>query len=171
MRMEDLTPVQRIGLMQAIYKVVAAEVSTKDPKSARSVIDADMIDRYERTGAKSYDIRYGDVKAGTYSVRVSKPKSTTVYDLADAEAFDSWLATEDAHDMRESYVSDHMEDFVRYVCEVVGEVPDGVEPRTVETPEQVAGTTIQIKPELVAEALRGSLSPAIVGLLGGGVDG
>ncbi len=167
MRWEELDGIQQVGVLQALYKVIAKDVSTRDPDSLRSRVDADVIGRYEATGAKSYDIRYGGEKVGTYSVTVKKATTSTVFDLVDDDAFGAWLSSDEGTAAIDAFVSDHVEEFVRYVVEQTGEIPDGVEPREVVTPERVSGTTIRIDPKKVAGALGNSLSPAIAGLLGG----
>lgn len=158
---------QQVLVAQALYRELGKVVSTKGD-GLRSQVDAEVLDWYAKTGAKSFDVNIGGQKVGTYSVTVSKPKSERVYDLEDAEAFEGWLASDEGLDAANGFLGDHTEQFVREYAEGTGTVPPGVAVRTVETPAHAKGTVVRPDAAKLARALGGELPTVIAGLLGGG---
>ena len=167
MNFKDLPAMQRLAIAQALYKRLAEMVSTKDPESLRSEVDGEIKAFYEATGAKSYDVNLNGQKCGTFSVNVAKESTKTVFDLVDDDAFGKWITGDEVVDIIDAFIDSHIEEFVKFAVETTGEIPDGVEPRTVTTPEYVKGTTIRIDPRKVAAALGNALPSTIAGLLEG----
>lgn len=146
---------------QAMFKVLSDEVSTKNPRSLRSIADESVIKTYESTGAKSYDAKINGEKVGTYSVRISKAKKNEKVQVTDERAYRTWAFE---NGLAQMTVDDEL---VIQHCHTTGEVPDGAEIVTEEVPEHVAGTTLKVEPEKVAHALKGELPTVIAGLLEG----
>jgi len=172
----DYTPMEQLAIKQALYKSLASDVSTKDPDSLRSVVDDKVVEMYEATGAKSFDVRVEGVKVGTFSVTVSKevPESVTKrFAVTNITALDEWARGEDARALWEAYMTSHDKEFARWYFDQTGELPDGcdlVELVTPAQPSRVKGTTIRIDPKKVADALGSGLPTALAGLLGGDED-
>lgn len=79
---------------QAEYQRLADVVSTKDPNSLRSALDDIAKMRYERDGIKSYDVKVGGSKVGTYTVRATKEepeRKVTELTVEDPEEALRWL--------------------------------------------------------------------------------
>ena len=156
----ELKPIEKLAIAQAIYKKIAAIVSTKDADSLRAQCDADMRTNYENTGAKSYDVVINDKKVGTYSVKTSKPRQDVIFDIENMNKYIGWcidnncINADDKQAMR--------------IFESTGEVPDGVKIRTVERPGGYAGTTLKIDENDVIDALGDALQENAVKLLEGG---
>lgn len=165
MKFNEMPPMQQLAIVQALYKKLAEMVSTKDPKSLRSQVDEEIRAFYDATGAKSYDVNLNGQKCGTFSVNVAKESTKTVFDLVDDELFGKWITGDEVVDVIDAFIDAHLEEFVKFAIETTGEIPDGVEPRTVTTPEHVKGTTIRIDPRKVAAALGNALPSTVAGLL------
>lgn len=172
--MDELTDVQRLAIAQAVFKAVSAVVSTKDGDSLRSECDRVLVDQYERTGAKSYDVPINGVKVGTYSVKVSKPKpkrkAPRVW-VDDGDEFAEWLASEDGAGWLRQLVEEHGDEIAFGVFYETGEIapgcvaqPDYCEPAE---PARVTGTTLRVDADAVAEAMGPMLGESVIGLLGG----
>ena len=152
-----LTDKEKLAVAQAMYRACAAVVSTKDPDSLRSLCDADMLENYASTGAKSYDMLVAGQKVGTYSVRVSKARDE--------------LVVVDEHDMKrwaieQGFIVPTVDwDAVKRHFAETGEVPDGCEVE--HTPERASGTTLKVDETKVADALGAELPAAVRGLLEG----
>lgn len=174
MRWSELTPIQQLAVKQALFKVLADDVSTKNPSNLRGEVDGEITDWYRATGAKSFDINFDGYKVGTVSVNVSKEvpeKSTTVYDLVDSSKFYDWMETESGMMAMMDYCFSEAGEFVQYVLATSGELPDGIEPREViepARPSSIKGTTLRIDPERVSRAFGNELPSTMAGLLGGG---
>ena len=163
---DEYSPMEQLAIEQAIYKTIAADVSTKGD-SLRNAIDGAIIEQYQRSGAKSYDVKVNGEKVGSYSVRLSKDKTEKVPRIEDADAFQRWLT--DAENMPQivSYIRDDDYRFLDWLIKSLGVVPDGVEVMDV-THEggDVMGTTFRVDEHKVANALGNALPEAIAGLLG-----
>ncbi|MBR3318699.1 MAG: hypothetical protein IKG21_12855 [Atopobiaceae bacterium] len=167
MKFEDMTEMQRVAAMQAVYNELGKLVSKKGD-TLRSQVDEQVMGFYEATGAKSYDVNIDGQKVGTYSVTVSKASERTVLDLEDSDALDAWLATDAGLDAANDWLMGHIEQFVSDHFKSTGELPDGVVARTVTEPERVKGTVLRVDARKVARAMRGELPTAVAGLLEGG---
>lgn len=170
---QDYNALQQLAIEQAFYKRLAADVDTKTKGSLRWNVDQQVRGYYETTGAKSYDVRLGEHKVGTMSVKVSKDvpeKRTQVFTVADESALYHWFPSDDSVDR---WLYEHWREFAAWYFKQTGELPDGCElaERIVPgTPAHVNGTTLRVYPDKVAAALGSELPTAIAGLLGGGAD-
>lgn len=155
--MADLTPLQQAVAYQALYGALGPVVKAGGD-GLRGQVDAELKEIYERTGAKTYKVQVDGVALGTYTVTESKavPESEkVVYDLVDEGWFTYW-AKENV-DMLTEYALQQGEGFVRWVVENYGEVPDGVDARTVTIPAQPAsykGGQIRVDKGFQAEVTR-----------------
>lgn len=164
--MQDLTDMQRLACAQALYNRLGEYVGKK--AGLRRDVDEQVLGFYEATGAKSYDVNIHGMKVGTMSVTVSKEVEHTVFDKVDADAFASWLDTDEGLDAVVEYLRAHEEDFVRAYVADTGEIPPGVSVRTVTEPSRVKGTVLRVQPDKVASAMRGELPTVVAGLIEGG---
>ena len=98
-----MTDLEKLTIAQALYKAIAAAVSTKDPDSLRGRADVAAIKAYEATGAKGFDLRLRGRKVGTYSVRVSKPVHRTDLAVRDRAEFEGWCMANDMAETRECW--------------------------------------------------------------------
>ena len=162
--MNNLTSIEKLTLAQAIYKVVADAVSTKNPDSMRSKIDEEMIKAYELDGIKSRDLRINGEKVGTYSVRTRKAVTKDLPVLKDLSAFKAWMEDNADYAFAFAYSSP---DFVKWVVNQ-GELPDGYELNHIEIPEQATGTTLKVDVQKVADVIGNELPSVVAGLLEGG---
>jgi hypothetical protein len=158
---------EQLAIEQAIYKTIAADVATKGD-SLRNAIDGAIIEQYERSGAKTYDVKVNGEKVGSYSVRVSKDKTEKVPRIEDADAFQRWLTDDENMPQIVSYIRDDDYRFLDWLIKSWGVIPDGVEVMDV-THEggDVIGTTFKVDEHKVADALGHALPTAIAGLLAG----
>ena len=170
-----MNDIERLTVAQAVYKVVADMVSTKNPDSLRSRADADMLGNYERMGMKSVDLRINGEKVGTYSVKVSKPTTSTARTrlvVDDSEEAYRW-AVRSATDEFEDWCIANIDRFCQYALDEFGEVADGAHVETdavAEQPERATGTVLKVDVPKVAHALGGELPVAVSGLLENGDD-
>ena len=176
-RFTDYAPMEQLAIKQALFKVLADDVGTRDPSNLRGYVSADIISRYQQTGAKSYDLRLEGKKVGTMGVSVSKEteeRTERRFEVTDDAALDAWVRGEDAQAFWDAYVTSHRDEFARWYFECMGELPDGCEMADVvipAQPERITGTSLRVDPKRVARALGANLPSAVVGLLGGEVDG
>lgn len=151
--------IEKLAVAQAVYKVAANAVSTKDPDSLRAQVDEYYRGMYEQTGAKSYDLKIGGEKVGTYSIKTTKEKNEQQLVVNDNDAFARWCAANDCIKV--------INDFDK-ACDLfaeTGEMPDGCELITKTTPEGLyAGSTLRVDPYKVNKQIGGTLTNA--GLLG-----
>ena len=171
----DLPPEEQLYVKQAMFSIIANDVSTKDPDSLRSALDATLVENYATTGYKSKDAKVNGQKVGTYSVRVGngRPQRTeSVLRVTDhAKLIDYVLYSDECADERKEYLELMAKNFAEYCVRTYGTVCDGcemVEHVYPEQPPTVLGTTLRIDAEKVGEALRGYLPTAFAGLLEAG---
>ena len=163
-----LGEVEYFLFLKMVRDAIGKELDTGNASNVRGLVDAAYMQLWEQTGGKSFEMRIRGQKAATYSVRTTSEKHKKVYDLKDPDAFDSWMATDDALDLRDDYVNEHVEDFVRFVIESIGEIPDGVEVRDITISnegEYSNGAVLNFKPKVVLDALGADLPAAVAGLL------
>lgn len=87
----DITKrIEQLAVAQAVYKLAAAQVSTREPGNLRSEVDEHYHGLYLETGAKSFDVSIAGQKVGTYSVKLTKPKEDTVMTVVERDAFEAW---------------------------------------------------------------------------------
>ena len=166
MKLDDFSPIEQLAIAQGLYKTLAETVSTKDPDSMRSRMDADVVEAYVREGIKSRDVRLCGEKVGTYSVRVSKAKREHVLRETDHEAFVKW-AGENPEICTLFAIGDPAK-LAKFALDTAGEIPDGFAFEETTTPETVSGTTLKVDSQLVADALGNSLPNAVTGFIEGG---
>lgn len=150
--------IAKLAVAQAVYKLAAEQVSTKEPGNLRSEVDAHYRELFEQTGAKSFEIRIGEEKVGTYSVKVTKPKKQTVCDCYNPSAYRAWC---EEHGFVKTVID---EDAAHAHFLETGEVPDGCNVSQVETPGgQYADGSIRVDVPAVNRALGGEVSIALLG--------
>ena len=144
MSVEQLSDVERLLLAQAIYNKLGPIVGTSKGggNGLRSQMDEHYRKLWEEQDSTSFGLRFGGEKVATYSISETKPKrgkEEVVFDLVDNEAYGEWLCTEDAVLMALNFADAHGTEFARYVLENTGEIPPGVEARTVQEPDDPGG--------------------------------
>lgn len=164
---DEFTPMEQLAVVQALYKAIGDKVSTKNPDSLRSSVDAQVKGFYKMTGAKSYDISLMGEKVGTMSVTTKDGDTKTVYDLDDWDKVEGWCQTEDGYQMLMEYCFDNPQKFIEYVVKNTGEIPDGVNVRNVEVPGGIKDTMLRVDSSKVSHAMGNQLAPTVVGLLEG----
>lgn len=154
--------IAKLVVAQAVYKLAAEQVSTREPGNLRAYVDEYYRGLFEATGAKSFEIRIGGEKVGTYGVRVTKPETSVRLKVTDSRALMAWCEANDClrvePDMRR----------VESIFGETGELPDGCEVEASSTPGgEYAGSSLRIDPEKVNNALGGA--DVLPMLLGGDV--
>lgn len=152
---------ERLLIAQAIYKAVASEVKTGED-NLRGRVDAEYLDLYEKTGAKSFDMRLNGEKVGTYSVRVTEPKVRDELAVVNYQALCNW-AEENGCMMPDMAA-------IQRCFEETGEVPDGCVVERIET-EGRATPSLRVDAQKVADVMGAQLPDAVRGLLEGGENG
>lgn len=164
--------VEQLAFSQAVFKAVSELVSTKDPDSLRAEVDREFLELYEKTGAKSFDVKINDVIVGLYSMKFSKERPQEVrhsLEVKDYEALAKWFNEVPDEELR-YYIALNLRDYAEWVFNYEGEVPDGCEVQEVITaavPKQVIGGMLKVDGSKVCEAMRGQLGASVAGLLGG----
>ncbi len=163
---------ERLAVAQALYKELAKVVSTKDPRSVRSSIDAELKADYERDGTDRKRIVINGVEVGTLSAKIAKPSKERRFEVTDWEAFEKWIFTDDVELVKWfcNYVGAHPREFAKWYFEQTGEIPDGCDLVEMTHPGgQWMGTTLRgCDIEKVGEAAGVRLASEVVALLEGG---
>lgn len=150
--------IAKLAVAQAVYKLAAEQVSTREPGNLRAYVDEYYRGLFEATGAKSFEVRIGDEKVGTYSVKVTKQKMQTVCDCYNPSAYRAWC---EEHGFVKTVID---EDAAHAHFLETGEVPDGCNVSQVETPGgQYAGGSVRVDIPAVNRALGGEVSIALLG--------
>lgn len=156
----DITKrIEQLAVAQAVYKLAAEQVKTNEPGNLRDEVDGHFREAFESTGAKSFDVRIGGEKVGTYSVRTTRPETKVRLKVTDRRALMAWCEANDAlsvePDMRR----------VESIFAETGEVPDGCETEATATPGgEYAGSSLRIDPGRVNAALGGAdVLPMLMG--------
>lgn len=176
----ELSIFQKLAVMQAIYKSVADEVSTKNPDGVRGQADAYMAERYAESGEKvTKRIHINGYDVGTLSTKESKPvpqKVTVELEVVDMDKLAVWM-TDGLEQMVDEFyrtIEDELiQRFALWYLEQTGEVPDGCELVTniePERPRAYAGTVLKINEKEVARAMGGALPAYLGNLLEGGIE-
>lgn len=151
--------IEQLAVAQAVYKLSAEQVSTKEPGNLRSRVDEYYRGLFEATGAKSFEVRIGGEKVGTYGVSVTKPETRVRLKVTDSRALMAWCEANDClrvePDMRR----------VESIFGETGELPDGCEVEATSTPGgEYSGGSLRIDPEKVNAALGGAdVLPMLMG--------
>ncbi len=115
---------QRLAVMQALYKELGKQLSTRDPYSLRSTEDAALLARYAEDGTDRRRININGEQVGTLTVRLAKARPRAI--VEDHELFAEWLVGEGASMLAE-YVRDKGQAIADWLIERMdGELPDGV---------------------------------------------
>lgn len=151
--------IEQLAVAQAVYKLAAAQVSTREPGNLRSEVDEHYHGLYLETGAKSFDVSIAGQKVGTYSVKLTKPKEDTVMTVVDRDAFEAWCRENGC--VRE--VFDEERAFGTFLS--TGELPGGCHvTKVTSTGGEFSGGTLHIDPEKVNAALGGAeVMPMLMG--------
>lgn len=145
------------------YNALGSIVSTKDPKSLRSVCDAQMLERYEMTGDVSKVVRINGTEVARYTVRVSKgcPEKKAKRILIDPEDAHIWIMTEAPQNYIEMYEQECAiaakkiaEDYMLLEGELI-EGAEVVEETVPAEPEHATGCMLKIDAEKMDRALKG----------------
>lgn len=142
---------------QAEYQRLASIVSTTEPDSLRRALDDVARLRYEQDGIKSYEVKIGDRKVGTYTVRATKeePERTDTHLEFDAGKAREWVETVD-RDWLGGYLADHAveiaEAYMRETGEIL-EISKVVEERIPAIPSTFKNMVLKIDREKVENAL------------------
>ena len=166
--------VERLAFAQALFKMAAKLVDTKDPDSLRAKVDRGYKELYEQTGSKSFDVMLNGQQVGTYSIRFSKPKQEEKrysFEVVDYEKLARYFTSEITDAECRDFASSFLAMFAEYVFNASGEILDGCDVIPIITPateKQYIGGVLKIDSEQVQEAVRDVLPQTVVGLLGGG---
>lgn len=156
----DITKrIEQLAVAQAVYKLAAAQVSTREPGNLRSEVDAHFREIFDATGGKSFEVRVAGKNVGTYSVKTTKPSTSVRLKVTDSRALMAWCEANDClrvdPDMRR----------VESIFGETGELPDGCEVEATSAPGgEYAGSSLRIDPEKVNNALGGAdVLPMLMG--------
>ena len=141
MSIEQMSDVERLLLAQALYNKLGSVVGTKGD-GLRAQLDAHYKELWEKDDSTSFGLRFDGEKVATYSLSEPKPKrgkDEVVFDLTDNDAYGEWLCTDDAITAALNFADAHGSEFVQYVLDNTGEIPPGVEARTVHEPDDPGG--------------------------------
>ena len=170
-----MNDMERLYCAQAVMKMVAGETKTGNPDNLRGRCDAEMVERYHATGAKSYDALLNGQKVGTYGVAVKhvKEQVNRIAHVPDRAAWMAWLMEdEDAKAWLARFLGNDADDLAQRYMEETGEVPSCVEVEEHVKPahDEVTGTTLRVDERKVADAYGAGLPAAVAGLLAGDAD-
>ena len=156
----ELTPIERLVVGQALFDKLGKMVSTKDPDSLRVQADRNYKALFDETGAKTFELKIQGEKVGTYSIRQSKPKPSTV--TKELRISDKAEAIRAAANMTEDiwylFITQHIDDFAPWYARQTGEILDGcewVEEVSPEIPSQYLGGTLKVDSDAVTNAVKG----------------
>lgn len=160
--------IQRLGVLQALFKAIGKEVSTKDPDSLRSRVDAALKELNASTGVKSLEIVINGLKFGQLTAKTSDRKTVENVYVNDVEDLVGEALPQDILD----FIRDNSGEFACWLWERhkdEGEIPPGCEVVVHELPAQFIGTTLTgCKPEDLGIALGDELPSVVIGALEGG---
>lgn len=151
--------IEQLAVAQAVYKLAAAQVSTREPGNLRAEVDDHFREAFESTGAKSFDVRIGGEKVGTYSIKTTKGKKSTCLETYDEAAYRAWCEAN-------GFVKTVIDEGAVYAnFQETGEVPDGCQVASVEMPDGVyAGSALRVDPAMVNRAIGGAnVMPMLMG--------
>ena len=163
---------ERLAIMQAFYRAAGEHVSTKEPGNLRSSVDEHYRSLFEETGAKTFEMRVNDQKVGTYTVRVSQPKTGAAkFEVNDPAELLPWVAAAPVEELA-AFAAFQSSAFAEWHFYRTGEMPKGCRMGTEQGQEggKYMGGTLKVDPQLVAQALGAQLPEAMSLLLEGGED-
>lgn len=167
----EFTDNERLVIAQAIYGKLGELVSTKDPGNLRAKADEEYKRLYDESGAKSFQMRLNGQNVGTYSIRTSKAKpqeERLELVIQDKRELCEFISQQPVEALAQFAVC-LFEQYAEWHWDNTGEVPNGCDIQTIITPAQepsYLGGSLKVKPEEVAQALKG-LDIGIAGLLEG----
>ena len=160
------------AIEQAIYKMIAEDVSTKNVGNLRSEVNDHYLDLYRSTGAKSFAVRLNGEEVGVASIKGGAPrrqKPSTAVVVADEDAL---IANDDDdfNDFITQYVRAHIGEIAKAYYAETGELLDGLDVMDYEPPVEPAkpSVSIRIYEDRVADVVGAQALGGIVhGMLGG----
>lgn len=148
----ELSPVEKLAVAQAFMNVFGDMTSTKKAGNLRAEVDGYFTDLYERTGAKSFDVKLLGGKVGTFSVVTSKPTDSREefeFEVEDESALFAWAFSNGCVEVDWKAV--------RALFDATGEVPDGCVLKVVHVLGDVGGavksTRLKVDSETVFDAI------------------
>lgn len=116
---------ERLAIMQALYKELGKEVGTRNPDGIRAKVDAGLLARYAEDGTDRRRIMVNGVQIGTQSIRFTRERARAI--MEDADALAEWLCGEDGRQMLDAYMREKGQSVAEWLIEHMnGELPDGV---------------------------------------------
>ena len=168
MEFNELAPDQKLVVLTALNKQIGKMLDAKEPGSVRDIADHYVMSFLPDGG--NTQVRLNGKKIGTFSVIAKEADGLDVY-VSDAEAFADWVRDDDAaaNAAIEWVLADRRrrDTFARYIVELTGVVPDGIEAYPQHPHVELSTRLTQVNPKTVADALNGELPTAIAGLLKG----
>lgn len=169
-----MNAIERLAIEQAVYNAIGADLKTGVEGNLRGEVNAHYRELYEDTGATGFEVRVNGQKVGTYGfskVKGQPERTVTELRVTDMDALRA-DESDEFNDWLTAWLNDHLPELaVQYATET-GELLDGmelVEVTTPATPDTIRPNgTLRVRPEKVAEALRGELPTYVAGLLEGG---
>lgn len=160
------------AIEQAIFKMIAEDVSTKNVGNLRSEVNDHYLDLYRSTGAKSFAVRLNGEEVGVASIKGSAPrrqKPSTAVVVTDEDAL---IANDDDdfNDFITQYVRAHIGEIAKAYYAETGELLDGLDVMDYEPPVEPAkpSVSIRIYEDRVADVVGAQALGGIVhGMLGG----
>lgn len=169
-----LSDIERLAVEQALYKVIAEDVGTRNPGNLRDQVNQHYLELYEMTGATGFEVRIAGQKVGTYGfskTRAQPARKESTVEVVDARALREW-DSDDFNDYISRWIDGNLATLAASYFEETGDLPDGMTVIEVDVPAQPAGIrpngTLRINPAKVAEALGNQLPSTVAGLLEGG---
>lgn len=149
---------ERLAIMQALYKELGKQVSTRDPYSLRSMEGAALLARYAEDGTDRRRININGQEVGALTVKFEDARPRAI--VEDPELLAEWLAGEGSS-MLAKYVRAKGQGIADWLVERMdGELPDGV--TAYMEPRHPIGTTLTgCTMEKVVPALGLNLTQAV----------
>lgn len=149
---------ERLAIMQALYKELGKEVGTRNPDGIRAKADAGLLARYAEDGTDRRRININGQEVGALTVKFEDARPRAI--VEDPELLAEWLAGEGSS-MLAKYVRAKGQGIADWLVERMdGELPDGV--TAYMEPRHPIGTTLTgCTMEKVVPALGLNLTQAV----------
>lgn len=168
----ELEDIEKLAIAQAFMGVVGDLTSTKSPGNLRDRVNERMVELYDETGAKSFDVKLRGEKVGTYSLTVSKPTESTSDVVLEVSSKDELKAWDGLREAAYEYALENLKEVAALHFERTGEVPNGCKATEVVRPGDPGGrvqrSTLRIDGEAVVHVMGGELGAAARLMLEGG---
>lgn len=150
---------ERLAIIQALYKELGKQVSTRDPYSLRSMEGAALLARYAEDGTDRRRININGQEVGALTVKFEDARPRAI--MEDADTLADWLCGEDGRQMLDAYMREKGQSVAEWLIEHMnGELPDGV--TAYMEPRHPIGTTLTgCTMEKVVPALGLNLTQAV----------